>query len=41
MVTKALQYTHFFDDLLKYMNYKEPESSKTTDAEIMTLFHVR
>jgi hypothetical protein len=27
----------FFDDILKSMNHKEPESRKTTDAEIITV----
>jgi len=37
MVNKTVAIYVFFDDLLKSMNYKEPESRKTTDTEIMTV----
>lgn len=37
MVTKTVAIYAFFDDLLKSIAYKEPESRKTTDAEIITV----
>jgi len=37
MVNKTVAIYAFFDDLLKAMAYKEPESRKTTDAEIITV----
>ena len=37
MVNKTVAIYAFFDDLLKSMSYKEPESRKTTDAEIITV----
>lgn len=37
MVRKTVAIYTFFDDLLKSMAYKEPESRKTTDAEIITV----
>lgn len=37
MVTKTAAIYVFFDDILKSMNYKEPERRKTTDAEIITV----
>ena len=37
MVTKTVAIYVFFDDILKSMNHKEPESRKTTDAEIITV----
>ena len=36
MVNKTVAIYVFFDDLLKSIAYKEPESRKTTDAEIIT-----
>ncbi|MDR1183091.1 MAG: hypothetical protein LBL13_14075, partial [Bacteroidales bacterium] len=37
MVNKTISIYVFFDDILKSMNHKEPESQKTTDAEIITV----
>lgn len=37
MVNKTVAIYVFFDDILKSMNYKEPESRKTSDAEIITV----
>jgi hypothetical protein len=37
MVIKTVAIYVFFDDILKSMNYKEPESRKTSDAEIITV----
>jgi len=37
MVKKTVAIYVFFDDILKSMNYKEPESRKITDAEVMTV----
>lgn len=37
MVTKTVAIYVFFDDILKSMNHQEPESRKTTDAEIITV----
>jgi hypothetical protein len=37
MVEKTVAIYTFFDDLLKSMSYKESESRKTTDAEIITV----
>jgi hypothetical protein len=37
MITKTVSIYVFFDDILKSMNYKEPETRKTTDAEIRTV----
>ena len=37
MVTKTITIYVFFDDILKSMNYKEPETRKTTDAQIITV----
>jgi hypothetical protein len=37
MIDKTIAIYAFFDDLLKSIAYKEPESRKTTDAEIMTV----
>jgi hypothetical protein len=37
MVTKTVAIYVFFDDILKSMDYKEPENRKTTDAEIITV----
>ncbi|MDR2927746.1 MAG: IS982 family transposase [Cytophagaceae bacterium] len=37
MVTKTVAIYVFFDDLLKSINHKEPESRKTSDAEIITV----
>ncbi|GAB6120166.1 IS982-like element ISEfm1 family transposase [Dysgonomonas termitidis] len=37
MVTKTIAIYVFFDDILKSMNHKEPESRKTSDAEIITV----
>ena len=37
MVNKIVAIYAFFDDLHKSMSYKEPESCKTTDAEIITV----
>jgi len=36
MVNKTVAIYVFFDDLLKSFEYKEPESRKTTDAEVIT-----
>jgi hypothetical protein len=37
MVNKTVAIYVFFDDILKSMDHKEPESRKTTDAEIITV----
>lgn len=37
MVTKTVAIYVFFDDILKSMNYKEPKTRKTSDAEIITV----
>lgn len=37
MVNKTVAIYVFFDDILKSMNHKEPESRKTNDAEIITV----
>ena len=37
MVIKTVAIYVFFDDVLKSMNYKEPENRKTCDAEIITV----
>ena len=37
MVIKTVTIYVFFDDILKSMSYKEPETRKTTDAEIITV----
>lgn len=37
MVTKTVAIYVFFDDILKSMNYREPQSRKTTDSEIITV----
>lgn len=37
MVIKTVAIYVFFDDILKSMNHKKPESRKTTDAEIITV----
>ncbi len=37
IVNKTVAIYVFFDDILKSMNHKEPESRKTTDAEIITV----
>ncbi|MFT4222004.1 hypothetical protein [Dysgonomonas sp.] len=37
MVTKTVGIYVFFDDILKSMNYREPQSRKTTDSEIITV----
>lgn len=37
MVNKTVAIYAFFDDILKTMNHKEPESRKATDAEIITV----
>lgn len=36
MINRTVIYV-FFDNILKFMNHKEPESRKTTNAEIMTV----
>jgi hypothetical protein len=36
MVNKTVAIYVFFDDILKSVNHKEPESRKTTGAEIVT-----
>jgi hypothetical protein len=37
MINKTVAIYVFFDDILKSMNHKEPESRKTSDAEIVTV----
>jgi hypothetical protein len=37
MVIKTVAIYVFFDDILKSMNYKEPENRRSSDAEIMTV----
>lgn len=37
MVNKTVAIYVFFEDISKSMNHKEPESRKTTDAEIITV----
>ena len=37
MVNKTVAIYAFFDDLLQSMSYKDPESRKMTDAEIITV----
>jgi hypothetical protein len=37
MATKTVAIYVFFDDILKSMNYKEPETRKSRDAEIITV----
>jgi len=37
MVNKTVGIYVFFDDILKSMNYKEPETRRTGDAEIITV----
>ncbi len=37
MVTKTVAIYVFFEDILKSMDYKEPSSRKTSDAEIITV----
>jgi hypothetical protein len=37
MVKKTVAIYVFFDDILKSRNHKEPESRKTTDAEVITV----
>ena len=36
MINETVVIYVFFDDLLKYFEYKEPELRKTTDAKIIT-----
>jgi hypothetical protein len=37
MVNKTVAIYVFFDDILKTMDHKEPDSLKTVDAEIITV----